>query len=153
MASAPGLTFVIGLFEVLPDFYTKIFAVQRILIFFLAVHFFSGNMLINELVKMPYLVRHYRLHQQRNPGSTVLQFLDLHYSNARHLQSDPAHRQLPLQQVVCTTTICTVPPEQDNFAFPEVLAQDRGALNATDAILLPSDFRTRLLRPPRCLFV
>ncbi|MCB0532948.1 MAG: hypothetical protein H6574_02285 [Lewinellaceae bacterium] len=126
---------------------------RRFLLLFLIVHLLSGNMLAGELGKLPYLMRHFQLHRQQNVESTLLDFLRLHYANAQHRRSDPAHRQLPLQQLGIHTASSSILPESDQIVLLTSITPQYNALRPTEDNLLPSDFRARLLRPPQRFLV
>lgn len=133
----------------LPDFCKKLYTVRRFLLLFLVVHLLSGNMLADELGKLPYLVRHFQVHQQQNFGSTLLDFLRLHYTNALHRRSDPDHRQLPLQHLGIHSISSSILPESGQMVANAANAAQNSALLPTEDNLLPSDFREGLLRPPQ----
>jgi hypothetical protein len=133
-------------------FSPKLYTMRRFLILFFALHIFTGNMLVAELWKIPFLVQHFQLYQRFNPGSTVLNFINLHYADAAHRSSDPAHRQLPLQYVSSPTVVSTILPEIGCFELSAPIIDQYRTIWVLDNKLLPSDFRVRLLRPPRCLF-
>lgn len=123
--------------------------VRRFFIFILIVQFLSGNVVGNELAKMPFMVRHFRLHVAVNPEDTWFDFLGMHYANAQHRQADPAHRQLPLFAVQVSVHAQTLLPDPVEWPiYPAIKAQPADG-RWPDESLLPGDFRGRLLRPPR----
>ncbi|MBK8969732.1 MAG: hypothetical protein R3D58_02035 [Saprospiraceae bacterium] len=125
---------------------------RRFLFLILSVQLLSGNMLAGELWKLPYLVRHFQVHQRQNVGNTLLDFLNLHYANTKHRRSDPAHRQLPLQQIGFHTMSSTLLPEDGQLCMQASDTAPNNALRPTEKNLFPSDYRTRLLRPPQRFF-
>lgn len=131
-----------------PDFCPQIFNVRRILILFFAMQLISGNLLGEELCKMPNLIRHYRIHQHDNPGASWSSFLRLHYANTQHRHADPAHRQLPLQSASGNSVQAWFPPGHAPAFLPLQLAVQRRNLPDCAELLLPSDFRAGLFRPP-----
>lgn len=122
---------------------------RRFFIFILIVQFVSGNVLGNEMAKIPFMVRHFRLHVAANPEDTWFDFLRLHYANDQHRQADPAHRQLPLFAVQVSVHAQTLLP--DPVEWPRSFSMDEPPEDSQwpDETLLPGDFRGRLLRPPR----
>ena len=122
---------------------------QRILLFVLTLQFLSGNIVGEELLKMPYLVRHFQAHQTRRPNDTWFDFLRLHYANTRHRNSDPVHRQLPLQSISGSNLAFLLPAPNPYLEFRPGAGVCYCPAPFADETLLPSDFRVRVLRPPR----
>lgn len=103
----------------------------------------------NELAKMPFLIGHFRLHIATKPADNWMDFLRLHYANAQHGQTDPAHRQLPLHAVSFPVHAGMLLPAALEVSGLRVAEDDREEIQGQDETLLPADFRSRLLRPPR----
>ena len=122
---------------------------RRIVFFILILQFSSGHLLGVELMKMPFLVSHFKVYQGEHPEKTWFDFFCLHYTDSTHRQADPAHKHLPLQSVSVNGSVYMLPS-----GYPATLTckrpdTDNAGLPASDETLLPSDFRMRLLRPPR----
>lgn len=132
----------------LPELCTKYLDVRRFLLMLLIVQLGAGNIIGTELMKVPSLVRHYYLHQAKSGNTGGWDFLRLHYARSGHREADAAHRQLPFHSnsspngsvMMLPDGVCAVvasPPEPALIRLP-------GTQNA----MLPSDFRSGLLRPP-----
>ena len=132
-----------------PTFAAKYSQVRRILLFFFIFQFATGNFFGSELAKVPVLIRHFRLHQAGAAGSTWCDFLRLHYANNRHREADPVHHQLPLHAFSGQGFTVMLLPDHPAAAFDLVSLHRSRALPPGDDTLLPTDFRSRLLRPPR----
>lgn len=122
---------------------------RRFLLLFLVFHFATGNVVGEELMKLPFLVKHLQLHQQRNPGDGIFDFLRLHYTNTRHRQADPAHQNLPLKTLGLHAQTSMLTPPAGGYALALATASEQKTLLVHNDTLLPADFRARLLRPPR----
>jgi hypothetical protein len=52
-----------------------------------------------EIIQLPELFSHFKKHKQERPAMTILEFLSLHYNDARHLASDfKNHQKLPFSK-------------------------------------------------------
>lgn len=122
---------------------------KRFLIFILIFQFASGNILGSEVVKLPFLLRHFRLHVAAKPADTWLDFLRLHYANTQHRQTDPAHGQLPLHSAAVPAHTLSLLPASVEFPVLTLVNDERGRRFWPDETLLPAGFKSRLLRPPR----
>ena len=122
---------------------------RRVCLFLFIFQLFGGNGPGAELLKLPFLVRHFHLHQRANPEATWWEYLRLHYANSKHRNADPAHRQLPLHAGSAhAETVMALPV--DLVAILTKSEPGKGsALHCYDERLLPLDYRARLLRPPR----
>lgn len=122
---------------------------QRFFIFFLIVQLSSGNLVGSELVKIPFLARHFSLYAMANPCGSWPDFLRLHYANTQHRNTDPEHRQLPFHSTAGPVLqAMLLPASPETFSAPPAGA-NRAAQLWQDETLLPADYRSRLLRPPR----
>lgn len=118
-------------------------------VFILVIQFSSGNLLGDELMKVPLLIHHFNLYRSESSEGSFFEFLRLHYADAAHRKSDPFHQKLPLQTISTSSLSFVLPPA---LPFPRMqvrLDESNKNLPQYDEALLPSDFRTRLLRPPR----
>lgn len=72
-------------------------------VLFFAFFLFIGSLLPNsdlhELSKISFLIQHYQGHQDQSQGQlSLLEFLKMHYQDARHMKSEN-HESLPLKQM------------------------------------------------------
>jgi len=52
-----------------------------------------------EIIQLPELFTHFKKHKQERPAMTILEFLSLHYNDARHYASDfKNHQKLPFSK-------------------------------------------------------
>lgn len=109
----------------------------------------TGNLPGNELLKMPALSRHYHLYRTLHPTGSWLDFLRLHYANSAHGKTDPIHKQLPLHASQCNVNILMLLPKDAGLAPRQIEFFAAETLPLYDEVILPSDFRYKLLRPPR----
>lgn len=132
------------------DFCAQIPDVRQIIFLLLILQFSTGHMLGAELMKVPYLLSHYKVYHKEHPERSWVDFFRLHYADTAHRKADPAHRQLPLQSLsVNNGTVQTLPSPQPAFHVCTLPDPDGVNLPHYEEMLLPSDFRARLLRPPR----
>jgi hypothetical protein len=124
--------------------------IKGIFIFFFSMQFLTNHALGAELSKLPFLLSHFREYSHQNTRTASWwDFLYLHYADPVHQQSDPAHQQLPGQQVEGVERGEMLPSEQAILPVLPQQATEQSRLSETDGSLLPSDYRTRLLRPPQ----
>lgn len=74
---------------------------KRAFIFIIAVLFLISSTELHQLLRLPLLLRHYRLHRQADPSLSPMAFLKLHY-NGHHqtAKADKEDSQLPFKSVV-----------------------------------------------------
>ena len=103
-------------------------------------------LLAPEMAKLPMLVEHYREHTGSNSALDLSAFLELHYADGSHQDSDhQEHGNLPFHHHHSGAVLSSAPP--DPVSFPELFA-------AREAPFLPEDteltgHQAELLRPPR----
>jgi len=129
-------------------FASKYKKVRYLFVFVLVIQFSSGNVLGDELAKIPFLLHHFNVYKAEAKGS-FFAFLRLHYADTMHRKADPAHRNLPLQSISANSLSFALPPAHPFSRMQARLDENDRELPLRDETLLPSDFRARLLRPPR----
>jgi hypothetical protein len=73
---------------------------KGILVMLLSLQLLSGNHLLPELAKIPFLIHHFEEHQVENPNIHFFHFLKMHYADATHQQKDAnRHGDLPLKNI------------------------------------------------------
>jgi hypothetical protein len=71
---------------------------KKILVLFIALQLLSGNTLLPELAKIPALITHFKEHKKEIEGLTFFHFLQMHYADSEHQQTDQQrHGSLPLK--------------------------------------------------------
>ena len=121
---------------------------KRILVWVLILQFATGHNLLAELVRMPSLLEHFKVHRQEIPELSFAHFLWLHYSENSHTHGDNSHAKLPLHcsHGVMAESVLPQPPE---VAFsPVLIVPELSALPVFDESFSPDDFSRGLLRPP-----
>jgi hypothetical protein len=122
--------------------------VKKIWALIMAVHLFSGNVLMAEIGKLPFLWQHFFQHQKSRSGVSVQEFLIIHYSKNRHRQSDLEHHHLPLVSLHVAPAAPALQPECMVLLFQTVLVASRGSLLPLVKQPVSSGFKGRLLKPP-----
>ena len=132
------------------DFCVQIPDVRQIIFLLLILQFSTGHLLGAELMKVPCLLSHYKVYHKEHPERSWVDFFCLHYADTAHRKADPAHKQLPLQSLSVNNGIAqTLPSAQPAIHVCTLPDSDDANLPHFEKTLLPSDFRMRLLRPPR----
>lgn len=129
-------------------FVPKYKKVRYLFVSILVIQFSSGNVLGDELAKIPFLLCHFNAYKAEAEGS-FFEFLRLHYADTMHRKADPAHRNLPLQSISAGSLFFALPPAHPFSRMQARPDEKNRELPLRDETLLPSDFRARLLRPPR----
>lgn len=123
--------------------------VRYLFVFVLAIQFSSGNVLGDELAKIPFLLRHFNTYRSEYANGSFFDFLRLHYADTLHRKTDATHQKLPLQSVSAGSISFALLPAPFFSCAPLRLDERDGGTPLYDETLLPSDFRPGLLRPPR----
>ncbi|GAB4492451.1 MAG: hypothetical protein OHK0019_14390 [Saprospiraceae bacterium] len=121
---------------------------KRILVWVLVLQFATGHNLMAEVVRMPSLLEHFKVHQQETPDLSFAHFLWLHYSENSHSHGDNSHAKLPLHcsHIVMAESMLPQPPEV--MFSPVFVAAHYTALPIFDESFSSGDFSRGLLRPP-----
>ena len=124
-------------------------SMKRLFIWILILQFATGHNLLEEALRLPMLLDHYRLHQSETPGLSFGAFLKDHYLNLQHQHQCDAHAQLPLHcshgALAESTLPCPLPA-----VFPpywENVRSDAG-LPVDDSLLPTGNYESGLFRPP-----
>ena len=110
-------------------------------------------MLAPELTRLPMLFHHYREHAEVNSELDLAAFMDLHYEDSEHEDSDPQeHGNLPFHHHHAGAVDhagCKVLSSAplDPVSFPDLFAAREEPFVPSDCEL--SGHHTELLRPPR----
>lgn len=123
--------------------------VRRFLLFLVMLQVATGNRVGAECLKLPLLAQHYRMYDGAARNGSLLEFLQLHYTNTSHRKADPAHRQLPLQTMTAGVTMTVIFPPAAPLFFVAGSDTRRQKMPMADDPLPAGDFSRRLLRPPR----
>lgn len=121
---------------------------KRILVWVLILQFATGHNLLAELVRMPSLLEHFKIHCLETPDISFARFLWLHYSENSHTHGDNSHANLPLHcsHGVMAESVLPQPPEV--VFLPAVVAAECSTLPVFDRSFSPDDFSRGLFRPP-----
>ena len=122
--------------------------VKKIWALIMAVHLFSGNVLMAEIGKIPFLWQHFFQHQESRSDVSIQEFLILHYSENHHRKSDLEHHHLPLVNLQVVATGLAVHTESLGvIVFKQAIGAGK-CLLSTVKQPVSSDFKGRLLKPP-----
>ena len=126
-----------------------LYSVRRLLIILLAIQVVSAGYLPSELIKMGNLYRHYMEHREMGGGITLIAFIQLHYFDERHEDSDPQnHERLPLHQTGHLLTIVTQQVEEP-ITIGVSRIEDRQAYALPHEFALPTGNPAAVFQPPR----
>jgi hypothetical protein len=97
----------------------------RFFAFFILIGSFLPNSDLHELSKISFLIQHYQGHQDKSQGQlSFLEFLKMHYRDARHMKSEN-HERLPLKQMgnspfdyFVSTPLIQCAPQAPHFPEP-----------------------------------
>jgi hypothetical protein len=124
--------------------------VKKVLLFLLALQVVSAGYLPAELIKVGNLYRHFMEHRESGGNIGLLQFVRLHYFDAKHQASDPlTHETLPLQQSAghLLTIVFQSPSEPIHITGYSDLAAVHMSL--PPAMALPDGPPGLIFQPPR----
>ena len=123
--------------------------VKKIIVWIFVLQFATGHNLIAELLRMPILIEHYKVHQEESPELSFANFLWLHYSNTTHAQSDGRHAQLPMHCSHGTLVETTIPfPPQIDLPHFIVNPSKQDRMLISDEFLRLSAPLSGVFRPP-----
>jgi hypothetical protein len=121
---------------------------NRLFIILLSLQIATGNILGCELSKLPFILQHYNEHQTQNTDISFWDFLNLHYFDTNHKNSDPCHNDLPLQHSH-TITILDKTFTQICFIFGKIepiIVAEKPIFQQEESHSV--DYVKRLFRPP-----
>ena len=126
---------------------------KKILIMLFCLQLVSGNSFSHELTQIPNVLAHYKEHKSETPDLSFLDFLQLHYLDAKHQESDKArHTQLPLHHahIGCCEVAILIPHYNNDCPHLVCFAHTVGQLSTPQGYqsLSSSLVCNRLLRPP-----
>lgn len=110
----------------------------------------SGNFL-GEVVKFNSLIEHFSEHEKGANPLSMLEFLQLHYFNSKHENSDPKrHASLPLHQSnISFTVVYNSPADPLQLGqFPEISSINFTPINKG---LTPQYKQVSVFQPPRVI--
>jgi hypothetical protein len=126
---------------------------KKMILIALAIHLLGGYELLEQGVRFPALLAHYKEHRTlENPGISFLSFLKMHYANQTHEAADKHHEQLPLKHghdhdCLCHTGVAIYTSHND-WSFAQFLIK-RSPLFSGLLLDVPQHFLEGIFQPPR----
>ncbi len=133
-------------------FFLPLHLMKKILVIFLVLQIFSGNVLLPELAKIPQLIEHFREHQRENKVLGFISFLKMHYADPEHQRKDASrHGSLPLKSVTSAHAEVVVLSETTPSVFLEKKVEITPNLQLPSSENRFSDSKNRqsVFQPPR----
>jgi len=123
--------------------------VKKLLFFIVAIQIISSGNFFNELSKIDDLYQHYIEHKNSDQSLSVAQFIQSHYFDNMHEQSDPIkHAKLPLRHSSFSfAQVYHVPVESLNLGF--LAFEINTALNPISKGMLPQCDHFSVFQPPK----
>lgn len=111
---------------------------------------------LGQLLKLPMLVEHFIEHRQKNPDSTVLRFLAIHYSG-NHLQNHPRNedykedQKLPfiIHNDLLTVSFILSKPIFLEAGALKTYCSSRTKISACDDGFAPAIYLSGIWQPPK----
>lgn len=122
---------------------------KRILLWTLVVHLATGYNPVAELMRMPLLFEHYQVHCKSDSSLSFTHFLQLHYFDHHHRQSDKRHTGLPMQCgiVLIPAVVLPHPPAVTCYVV-QVFTVAKDKMPLEDEVLCSSMYGRGIFRPP-----
>jgi hypothetical protein len=109
----------------------------------------SSGQALGELMKVVNLIDHYTMHIRSGEVSDLAEFIQLHYFDPEHEQSDPVrHRHLPLQQITPHIVI-VLAVSSETVAIPSIENLLQESPKASSTAFLPQQHPMSVFQPPR----
>lgn len=109
-----------------------------------------GNTELCQLISVPKLFEHFRIHQQWNPRASFADFIEMHYLGTDGIDGDdPMDHELPFMHFDHQTVlVATAPPHVCSALDQQEFAEDQTFQICKYDELMPA-YVGSLLRPPR----
>jgi hypothetical protein len=123
--------------------------VRKLVLIILASQLLTSGQVLGELMKVVNLIDHYTMHMKSGEVHGLSEFIQLHYFNPEHEQSDPVrHRHLPLQQLTAHAVV-VLAVSADPVSIPSVEShlQDTPSVRSSD--FFPQQVPLSVFQPPR----
>jgi hypothetical protein len=122
---------------------------KRLLLWVLILQFSTGHNMLEEVLRLPILLDHFRLHQSETPDLSFSAFLADHYLAVQHEHKNNAHAQLPLHSSHVTIAESTLPCPIPFISLPDpVVVAPKSKMPLDNALLSSGDYESGLFRPP-----
>ncbi len=121
-----------------------------LLSFFLSIQIISNSTFLEDVLRIPLLVEHYKHHTQtENPNLSFLGFIKMHYLNGSDHQ-DINHSSLPLHHShdvghIHVSSIYTLPEEINIFLKISLISEQ----HSTYTSFIPDRNTERIFQPPK----
>jgi hypothetical protein len=123
--------------------------VRSALFIILALQVLTSGQTLAELMKVVNLLDHFRMHVKSGEVKDLAEFIQLHYFDPVHEQSDPSHhKHLPLQQVTPhISSVFSYVMESVCIPLPEFATFETPAVHTSG--FLPQTHPLSVFQPPR----
>lgn len=121
---------------------------NTLLISLLLIHVL-GNTELRQLLSMPKILEHYRLHQLMDPREGFINYISEHYGGYDGTEGDDMQdRELPFKNVFHQYSITATTPPVIYFVAAEYHLLEGAVFPASIPEPVPSTYKNSLLRPP-----
>ena len=110
-----------------------------------------SNTELHELVRLSVFIAHFEEHQQKDSGTTLLSFIEMHYFSGNKVDDDyQKDQQLPFKAIDCGNAgpSLTIPVPEIFVLRPVDFFIPR-SMPAYDQSALPSCYATDIWQPPK----
>jgi hypothetical protein len=115
----------------------------------LAAQLLTSGQVLGELMKVINLIDHYSMHIKSGEVHGLAEFIQLHYFNPEHEQSDPArHRHLPLQQMT-SHVVNVLAVSADPVSIPSLESHLQDTPVVRNSGFFPQQVPFSIFQPPR----
>lgn len=122
---------------------------RKLVLIILAAQLLTSGQVLGELIKVVNLIDHYSMHIKSGEVNGLAEFIQLHYFNPEHEQSDPTrHRHLPLQQVT-SHVVNVLAVSTDPVSLPPLESHLQNMPGARSCGFSPQQVPISIFQPPR----
>ena len=122
---------------------------KPVLISLLLLHLL-GNTELCQLISLPKIFEHYRLHRLWNPEASFASFVRAHYLDTDGIEGDDLQdKELPFMHIVHPTPLISTAPPHVCSAEPRRTPAEISTFKIRELVHLLSDYADTLLQPPR----
>lgn len=123
---------------------------KKVIIIFLSLQFFTNHEAFAEMVKLPFLFHHYN---ETAAHSSFIEFINEHYTDNHHAQSDHDHGKLPFKHSNdgCSNhpspNISVVIKSETTYELKPIVFTTQKLVYSNDKV--PSLFINSIWQPPK----
>ena len=122
---------------------------KRIFALMLGVLLLNSATEIHQLLKLPFLIHHYRDHRNENSSISITDFLKIHYSDGQHPNDndDSDDNELPFKSIGDISHIDTPVLEKRSTVYSDIYQREKPISYYPEAI--PAHRSFSIFHPPR----